>query len=193
MHLLYTYLVCLSENNCLEELNLAGNAAPNELSSLKHDFSVKGCSENLEHKPDTCEVSSPMEVDKTKKGLGTLSNGNCELEVVIAQDDRTRPEATTSGIDDSCASSCERNNFSSPKCNQLIRKLSNAIGLANNLQLLDLSDNGFSSEAAELLYSSWSSSSPRTQSSHKHLTDQIIHFSTSENKCCRVKPCCKKD
>ncbi|XP_028797698.1 LOW QUALITY PROTEIN: protein TONSOKU-like [Neltuma alba] len=181
----------LAENNCLQELNLAGNAAPNELSSLRHDSSIKGCSENLEQKPDTRELSSPMKVDKTKEGLGTLKNANCELEVANNQDDRTRIETGTSGIDDSCASSSQRNS-SYPKCH-LIRKLSTAIGLANNLQLLDLSDNGFSAEAAELLYGSWSSSSLRTRSSHKHITDEVIHFSTSENKCCRVKPCCKKD
>ncbi|KAK4264787.1 hypothetical protein QN277_025917 [Acacia crassicarpa] len=184
----------LAENNCLQELNLAGNAAPNELSSLQHDFSVKGCSENLEQKLDTSELSSPMELENTKEVLGTPNNGNCALEVANNQDDQTRVEAAASGIDDSCASSCQRNNSSSPKCNHLIRKLSSAIGLANNLQLLDLSENGFSAEAAELLYGSWSSSSSlRNGSSHKHITDQIIHFSTKQNKCCRVKPCCKKD
>ncbi|XP_054804737.1 protein TONSOKU [Prosopis cineraria] len=181
----------LAENNCLQELNLAGNAAPNEISSLGHDISV-GCSEKLKQKLDICELSSPMEMGKTNESLGTLNNGNnCELEVAKNQDDQTRVEAATSGIEDSYASSCQRNS-SSPK-SHLIRKLSTAIGLANNLQLLDLSDNGLPEEAAELLYGSWSSSSSRAHSSHKHMTDQIIHFSTSENKCCGVKPCCKKD
>ncbi|MCI01435.1 protein TONSOKU-like, partial [Trifolium medium] len=96
-------------------------------------------------------------------------------------------EAAASGIDDSCASSCQRN--SSPECH-LTPQFSTAIAKAKNLQLLDLSNNSFSAQAAETFYSSWTTLRPL--SSHRHITKNIIHFSTKEKKCCSVKPCCKK-
>ncbi|KAF7840080.1 Protein TONSOKU [Senna tora] len=178
----------LAENNYLQELNLAGNAIPNELCSSL----VKVCPENQDQKLDSNEfhkVSLPLEVDHTKDGPSTFSTGDHKLEVAYNEDIPTRVEATASGIDDSCASSCQRNS-SSPTCH-LFQKLSVAIGLAKNLEFLDLSGNGFPAQASETFYSSWSSEPSR--SSHKHITDRIIHFSNSENKCCRVKACCKKD
>lgn len=166
----YAYVVSLSENNNLEELNLAGNAVPNEL---------------LTHKERL-----PMIVDDTQEALCVLNTDYHQLEVADSEDTQVRAEAAASGVDDSCASSYQRNS-SSPKC-QFIRQLFIAIGMAKNLHLLDISDNGFAAEDAESFYSSWSSTS-RTISSHKHITERIIHFSTKENKCCKVKPCCKKD
>lgn len=130
-----------------------------------------------------------MEVDHTEEGLSTLNTNDRKLEVAENEDTPTGVEAAASGNDDSCASSCQRNS-SSPKCH-LIQKLSTAIDQAKHLQFLDLSDNGFPPRAAETFYSSWSSSL-RTHSSYRHITDRIIHFSTNE-KCCRVKACCKKD
>ncbi|KAF7834177.1 protein TONSOKU [Senna tora] len=183
----------LGENNNLEELNLAGNAVPNESFALQHDVSVERQSQILEQKCDTSESHKeglPMIVDDTEEALCTLNTDYLQLEVADSEDTPIRVEAAASGIDDSCASSYQRNSLS-PKC-QFIQQLSNAIGMAKHLQLLDISDNGFSAEDAETFYSSWSSSS-RAVSSQKHITEQTIHFSTMENKCCRVKPCCKKE
>lgn len=153
-------LFLLSENSCLEELNLADNSVPTEVSSLQYDLSVKSCSQNQEQKLDTIKVDD-----------------NEDIPV----------EAAASGLDDSCVSSCQRN--SSPECH-FSQQFSIAIGKAKNLQLLDLSNNGFSAQPAEAFYGSWATLRPL--SSQKHITEQIIHFSTRGNKCCRVKPCCKK-
>ncbi|KAL5188547.1 Protein TONSOKU [Glycine soja] len=150
----------LAENSCLEELNLADNSVPTEVSSLQYDLSVKSCSQNQEQKLDTIKVDD-----------------NEDIPV----------EAAASGLDDSCVSSCQRN--SSPECH-FTQQFSIAIGKAKNLQLLDLSNNGFSAQPAEAFYGSWATLRPL--SSQKHITEQIIHFSTRGNKCCRVKPCCKK-
>ncbi|XP_047163829.1 protein TONSOKU [Vigna umbellata] len=169
----------LAENSCIEELNIADNSVPKEYSALQYDLSVKSCSQNQEQKLDT------MQVDDNQEILCSLNAANYKLEVADSED--IPLEAAASGIDDSCAGSCQRN--SSPECH-LTEQFAIAIGKAKNLQLLDLSNNGFSAQAAETFYGSWATLRPL--SSQKHITEQIVHFSTRENKCCRVKPCCKK-
>ncbi|XP_027916277.1 protein TONSOKU [Vigna unguiculata] len=169
----------LAENSCIEELNIADNSVPKENSALQYDLSVKSCSQNQEQKLDT------MQVDDNQEVLCSLNAANYKLEVADSED--IPVEAAASGIDDSCASSCQRN--SSPECH-LVQQFAIAIGKAKNLQLLDLSNNGFSAQAAETFYGSWATLRPL--SSQKHISKQIVHFSTRENKCCRVKPCCKK-
>ncbi|MED6180732.1 hypothetical protein PIB30_012881 [Stylosanthes scabra] len=170
----------LAENNSLEELNLAGNAVTNELYAPISDQIIKDGSEKRDQIPDTMKSAGNQVV---------LCSENLEcdpLEVADSEDDPVRGEAAGSGIDDS-ASSCQRNP-SSHEC-LLTQQLAVAIGRAKNLQLLDLSNNAFSEQAAETLYNSWTSS---RVSSQKHMSEGIMHFSTKENKCCRVKPCCKK-
>lgn len=140
---------------------------------------MKGCSQKQELKLDTMKVDDNCEI---------LYTDYHQLEVADSEDIPVRVEAPASGIDDSCASSCQRNS-SSPECH-FTQLFSVAIRKAKNLQLLDLSDNDFSAQAAETFYSSWTTLRPL--SSQKHITERIIHFSTKENKCCRVKTCCKK-
>nr|KYP67832.1 Protein BRUSHY 1 [Cajanus cajan] len=169
----------LTENSSLEELNLANNSVPMEVSALQYDLSVKSCSQNQEQKLDA------MNVDDNQEVPCSLEMADHQLEVADSED--IPVEAAASGVDDSCASSCQRN--SSSECH-FTQQFSFAIGKAQNLQLLDLSNNGFSAQAAETFYCSWTTLRPL--SSKKHITEQIIHFSTRENTCCRVKPCCKK-
>ncbi|CAL0330027.1 unnamed protein product [Lupinus luteus] len=169
----------LAENCCLEELNLAANSVPNELTALQCHTSVQGCSLKQEQKADTLKVDENQEF---------LYSDYDQLEVADSEELPVRVEAAASGIDDSCASSYKKNS-SSPECH-FTQQFSVAIAKAKNLQLLDLSDNDFSAQAAETFYSSWTTLRPL--SSQKHITKCIIHFSTKENKCCRVKPCCKK-
>ncbi|KAK7247552.1 hypothetical protein RIF29_42437 [Crotalaria pallida] len=169
----------LAENSCLEELNLAGNSLPNELAALQCDLTIKACSQKQE------PIVDPMKVDDNQEVLHTDYH---QLEVADSEELPVRVEAAASGNDDSCATSCQRNSLS-PKCH-FTQKFIVAIGKAKNLQLLDLSDNDFSAQAAETFYSSWTTLRPH--SSQKHITGRIIHFSTKENKCCKVKPCCKK-
>jgi len=165
----------------LEELNLADNSVSTELSALQCDASAKSCSQNQEQKLDT------MKVDDNQEVFCSLNTLDEQLEVADSEDIQVRAEAAASGIDDSCASSCQRN--SSPDCH-CTQQISTAITKAKNLQSLDLSNNNFSAQAAETLYGSWTTLRPL--SSHRHITKHIIHFSTKEKKCCSVKPCCKK-
>ncbi|XP_015955901.1 protein TONSOKU isoform X1 [Arachis duranensis] len=168
----------LAENNSLEELNLADNTVPNELYSLKSDLTVKGDTEKHDQILDTIKLAGNQEVHCS------VNLDYHQLEVADSEDDTVK--AAASGIDDS-ASSCQRNS-SSAEC-LLTQQLAVAIGKAKKLQLLDLSNNAFSSEAAETFYNSWTSVRVPSQ---KHINEGIMHFSTKEKKCCRVKPCCKK-
>lgn len=108
------------------------------------------------------------------------------LEVADSEDDEVK--AAASGLDDNHTRPCQRNSSSSG-C-QFIQGLSTAIDMAKNLRLLDLSNNGFSTQDADILYSSWSRS--RFGSAQRHIKDQIIHLFVEGIKCC-VKPCCRKD
>ncbi|XP_039033886.1 protein TONSOKU-like [Hibiscus syriacus] len=156
----------LAENESLEELNLAHNADMDKQLVIKYDKPTNMSSESLQ--PN--QAVSDGEIDT-----------NCDmLEVTDSKDDETKGET---------AASCQRN--STLECN-LIQGLSVAIGTSKRLQLLDLSDNGLSIQDSKALYNAWSSGS-RAGSSWRHIEDQIVHFSVEGNKCCRLKPCCRKD
>lgn len=134
------------------------------------------------------KVCTPEEDEPSQRDLCVVNTNYNQLEVADSEDGPVRVEAATSGIDDSCASSSQRK-FSSPEC-QFIQELSSAICNAKNLHLLDLSNNGLSTEAADMLYTVWSSSRPG--SACKHIKEQTIHLLMKGIKCC-VKPCCRKD
>lgn len=130
----------------------------------------------------------PEEVEPSQPDLCTVNTDCNHFEVSDSGYNLSRVEAAASGIDDSCASSSQRK-LSSPEC-QFIQELSTAISEAKKLHLLDLSNNGFSTDAADMFYTTWSSS--RAGSAHRHIKDQTIHLTMEGSKCC-VKPCCKKD
>ncbi|KAK8618830.1 hypothetical protein V6N13_132809 [Hibiscus sabdariffa] len=165
----------LAENESLEELNLARNADIDKQLGIKYAKPTNRSSESLQPNHTVSD--------------GELDTACNKLEVADSKDDEARVEAGASGLNDCCASSCPRN--SSLVC-QLIQELSVAIGMAKQLQMLDLSDNGLSVQASEALYDAWSSGS-RAGLSRRHIEDRIVHFSMEGNKCCRLKPCCKKD
>ncbi|TXG57458.1 hypothetical protein EZV62_015287 [Acer yangbiense] len=108
----------LTENDTLEELNLADNA----------DLDKQGISK---------------EADTDEHDLCPMNTDCNQLEVADSEDDKIRVEAAASGFDNSCTSLCQKN--SSFEC-QFIQELSTAIGRAKHLQLLDLSNNGFSTQ-----------------------------------------------
>lgn len=145
-------------------------------------------SENLQPALKTSDCVS-KEVDTDQQGLCAMNTDCNDLEVADSEDDKIRVENAASGFDNSCTSSCQKN--SSFEC-QFIQELSSAIGMAKPLQLLDLSNNGFSTQAVKTLYCAWSSRSGAGPA-WKHIKEQIIHFSVEGNKCCRVKPCCRKN
>jgi hypothetical protein len=127
------------------------------------------------------------EVDAAQQGLCPVNTDYNQLEVADSEDDPIRAEAAASGIDDSCASSCQKNALS-PEC-QFIQELSTAVHMAEKLSFLDLSNNGFSAQIAETLYTAWSSL--RGGSAERHIEDKTIHLFLKGNKCCSVKSCCK--
>lgn len=182
------------ENNSLEELNLADNADLDKDFTLECDSTAKGSMESLPSKLNISD-SSPKEC-ALKEDDGALQkyctvNTDCnQLEVADSEDDQIRVEPVVSGFDDSCTSSCRMNPLLS-NC-QFTQSLSNAIGIAKQLKLLDLSGNGFSTQTAESLYSAWSSSS-RAGLAERHIKEQIFHLSVQGVKCCGLKPCCRRD
>ncbi|CAN6572828.1 unnamed protein product [Malus baccata var. baccata] len=161
----------LSDNGCLEELNLADNA------NVEKQYSES-----------TPTSSAPKEANPAQPGSCHANTDLDMLEVADSEDDQEKAETAAHEFDDSCTSPWQSTS-SSPR-SQFIQELSTAVSMAKNLQLLDLSSDGFSRENAETLYSSWSSS--RVGSARRHIKDQTIHLFVKGIKCC-VKPCCRKD
>ncbi|XWS29402.1 hypothetical protein CRYUN_Cryun24cG0026500 [Craigia yunnanensis] len=182
----------LAENDSLEELSLADNADMGKQLAIQYGKPTNGSSESVQPNHTISESSLNPCVSEEfdgKQGLCAVNTDCSKLEVADSEDDEIREETTASGFDDSGASSCQRN--SSLEC-QFIQELSAAIGMVKQLQVLDLSNNGFSVQASEALSNAWSSGS-RVGLSWRHIENQTVHLSVEGKKCCRVKSCCKKD
>ncbi|KAG6721658.1 hypothetical protein I3843_03G123000 [Carya illinoinensis] len=175
----------------LADLSLADNAYLDKHDSLQCNLTGKGSTEFLKEERDISETClrgyANKEVDSGQQDLCTVTTDCNQLEVAYSEEDPIRVEVAATGIDDSCAgaSSSQKRN-PSPDC-QFIQELSTAIIIAKKLCSLDLSNNGFSTQAAEALYTAWSRI--RVGSAERHIEDQIIHLYTRGNKCC-TKPCC---
>ncbi|XP_048140158.1 protein TONSOKU isoform X2 [Rhodamnia argentea] len=172
----------LAENDSLKELNLAGNVENKEIiSSSQIEIS-------LMHPHSSLDSSAAKEIDPARNGPCIVNRECNQLEVADSEDGQTGIEPDASGVNHSCASSWERiGAVESP----LVEKLSMAIGMAKQLESLDLSNNGFSLNAAESFYAAWSAS--RGSLAHRHISKWTVHLSCQANKCCRLKPCCKRD
>lgn len=110
------------------------------------------------------------------------SNMECDdLEVADSEDEQIEEQTATSS------------SLSLPGKNHIIKELSTALAMANQLQILDLSNNGFSVEALETLYMSWSSSRSRIGIAQRHVKVEIVHFYVEGKICCGVESCCRKD
>ncbi|XP_024026928.1 protein TONSOKU [Morus notabilis] len=184
-------LKALADNESLEDLNLANNVDVDQHSTPRRDVTTKDSEELLQPEigvpKSSRKASVPEEVEPAQQGLVPENNDLDQLEVADSEEDPIGGEAAASGIDDSCASSSQRNS-SSPEW-QLAQEVSTAISKAKTLQLLDLSNNGLSTQVSEKLYTAWASSRPRP--AYKHIKDQTIHLLTKGRKCC-IKPCCRK-
>ncbi|KAI6691916.1 hypothetical protein NL676_019626 [Syzygium grande] len=172
----------LAENDSLKELNLAGNANAEEIKSN----SQMGTS--LIHPASSLECSAAKEIDPAQNGPCTLNRECNQLEVADSEDGQTGIEPDASGVDQSCASSWERIGAAE---SPFVEKLSMAIGMAKQLESLDLSHNRFSMNAAESFYAAWLSS--RGSLAHRHINKWTVHLSCQANKCCRWRPCCKRE
>lgn len=110
------------------------------------------------------------------------SNMECDdLEVADSEDEQMEEQTATSS------------SLSLPRKNHIINELSTALAMANQLQILDLSSNGFSVDALETLYMSWSSSGSRTGIAQRHEKNEIVHFYVEGKICCGVESCWRKD
>lgn len=180
----------LTENDSIQELSLADNAYLDKHYSPQYNLTGKGSTEFSKEEHEISETClrgyANKEVDSGQQDLCAVNTDCNQLEVADSEEDPIRVEVAATRIDNSCASSCQQR-IQSPEC-QFIQELSTAIIMAKRLCSLDLSNNGFSAEAAEALYTAWSSI--RAGSAERHIEDQTIHLYSRGNKCC-TKPCCK--
>lgn len=133
------------------------------------------------------KICAPEEVKAAQQGLCTTNSDEYTLDVAYAEHNPIRDQPTSSASSDSTKLS-ERKGVT--EC-QLIQDLSVAIGSTKQLQLLDLSFNGFSEEVAGILHSAWVSSSCG-RLVQKHIDVNTIHFSVEGKNCCGVRTCCKR-
>ncbi|CAH8321495.1 unnamed protein product [Eruca vesicaria subsp. sativa] len=189
-HLKLSGILCiiqaLSDNKNLEELNISENAKMDE--TLFGEL-VNGSSEMEQKEHGTCESITVM--DKThsehcqnpdREQELCESNMECDgLQVADSEDEQTEEHTATSS------------SLSLPRKNHIIKELSTALAVANQLQVLDLSNNGLTVEALETLYMGWSSSGTRSGIVQRHVKDEIVHFYVEGKMCCGVESCCRKD
>ncbi|CAA7053050.1 unnamed protein product [Microthlaspi erraticum] len=172
----------LSDNKTLEELNLSENA---KMEETVFGQPVKVSSDMGQQEHGACEsvtaMDRPQRVDEEQELCE--SNMECDdLQVADSEDEQIEEQTATSS------------SLSLPSKNHIINELSTALAMANRLQILDLSNNGFSVEALETLYVSWSSSSgSRTGIAQRHVKNEIVHFYVEGQICCGVESCCRKD
>ncbi|CAN4114152.1 unnamed protein product [Withania somnifera] len=184
----------LSENYYLEELNVAENADRDEINALLQDpCSLNKCSNVFQPEiillDHTSEVSAANAKEGRQEDRYTINTDNNLLEAPDSEDEQVEVDAIERATNQSCSGTSVRNHSNLES--EYIQELSAAIQMAKNLQLLDLSNNGFTKQLAENLYGAWASSS-RSGSSRAHIEDNTIHLSVEGVKCCHLKPCCRR-
>ncbi|KAJ8769198.1 hypothetical protein K2173_000973 [Erythroxylum novogranatense] len=142
-----------AKNECLQELHLADNAVLKEKHILEYAQAAKERVKASSHQRNVVVNAVSLKLADSEDGpinMGTMP----------------------SELDDSCTSSRLKNSSIE---GQFIQNLSTAISMAKKLQLLDLSNIGFSSQVVESFYASWSSRLGAGLA-WKHLKDEIVHF-----------------
>lgn len=175
----------LSDNESLEELNLAENVdLKHNHHSIQNEATENKTSEAVDPTIKRCRIQQAEAKQNDQDALDQLQAADSY------DDDDVGAGHTDSGLDDSCTSQGRRN--TARLDDQSIEELSIDISNAKVLQLLDLSNNGFSFEAADALYNAWSSTT-RSGSPRRHVIKggQVLHFSMQGKNCCGVKPCCQ--
>ncbi|XP_010247270.1 PREDICTED: protein TONSOKU [Nelumbo nucifera] len=184
----------LAENNSLEELNLAENVNLEKDKTIQYDLTATQNSKSAwvdNRSQILLKICVAAEVDAAPQGLDAANADYNHLEVADSEDGLNKAESIPSALDDSCTSSCHKNP-PLPEC-EFVQELSMAIGMAKQLHFIDLSNNGFTVQAAETLYTAWSSSSRCGGATTRHIKDLNVHFSVEGRNCCGVKNCCKRD
>lgn len=173
----------LQTNVSLQELNLAENVNACEIQALSDSIRID---ENLS---SLLKVPEPDVAEALASDINAHETFYNQLEVADSEDDNQEVDAALSGLEEGNACSSEtRTRLSGCPCMQ---QLTSSIKTADKLQLLDLSDNTFPLEIAEMLFLAWSSG-VRTGSALKHIAENILHFSVLGTKCCGIKPCCRR-
>uniref|UniRef100_M1CEG3 TONSOKU protein n=2 Tax=Solanum tuberosum TaxID=4113 RepID=M1CEG3_SOLTU len=176
----------LSDNYYLEELNVAENADQDEIQALLHDPCSNVLQTDINLLEHTSEVSAANAKEGCQEGLCTVNTDYNQLEAPDSEDEQVEVDVTERATNQSCIK-----NHSNLEEYEYIQELPAAIQMAKNLQLLDLSNNGFTKQLAESLYAAWGSSS-RSGSSRGHFEGNTIHLSVEGVKCCHLKPCCRR-
>jgi hypothetical protein len=184
-HLLHRIhnMLALPGNDQLEELRLAENTNLALERTLHFDEDMQDVS-----------TSSGHQHGNNAEARDNTAPGNVDLDKMVVADsedeavDEDRHAA--SGASRSCASSCQRNSYS--VC-QAIQDLAEALILAKQLKVLDLSRNGLSEEAIQSLYSAWASGERGDRMARKHVSKEVVHFSMDGMSCCGLRPCCRRD
>ena len=149
----------------------------------------------LENNEDMQEVSTTNEQKQCNnpETSNAIARGNLDFENMQVADSEDEAEnenhRALSGPHRSCASSSQKNSYS---C-QIIQELAEALISAKQLRVLDLSRNGLSDEAIQLLYSAWASAPRGDGMAQKHVNKDVVHFSVDGMRCCGMKPCCRRD
>ncbi|XP_075510488.1 protein TONSOKU [Primulina tabacum] len=173
-------LQALSENCSLEELDLTKNVSTREIHSLT-DF--------MEPTKVSSHPPAPEKIEVLPQETCVLDTIDNQLEVADSEDDeQVGIETTLPGVGDSHA--CLSQDRARLSENQLFQKLGASIKMASNLQLLDLSRNGFSQEVTDMLFLAWSSGA-RYSVAQRHIEEDIVHFSVQGIDCCVIS-CCRR-
>ncbi|KAI3975689.1 hypothetical protein MKX01_023115 [Papaver californicum] len=157
---------------------------------LKYLKSLQAEVQSSDSNPNSCSLKE-VEVTHQEKEDCTV-NSEIELEVADSEEDlptKGKPVLSV-GFENSCTSSCQKN--TSFQGSQLIEELSFSVASAKHLKLLVLSNNGFTTDVAETLYTAWSSSSGGGLA-QRRIKDQTVHFSVEGKSCCGIEVCCKRD
>jgi len=185
---------CFEENVSLEELNLADNTELEQHQSHGNNQTSKKSSEALDpgnklQSPSTggCNLGQP-EPKPEPSDNEQVEPELDHLEAADSYDSNARGAGEESRLDDTCTSQGKTN--ARPE-NQPIEDLATGISNLKQLQLLDLSDNGFSSKAVDTLFNAWCSG-PRAGLARRHVKGQTLHLFIQGRRCCGLKTCCKK-
>ncbi|KAL2926989.1 Protein TONSOKU [Bienertia sinuspersici] len=163
---------CQLENESLEDLNLAGNVLQEAQHQPTENDTI--AEKNAESLGIHCtKIQDPSNEQNEEGGFN-------QLEVADSYESDSRIKGSESWLADTCSSQSKN-----------IEELSAAISNAKHLQLLDLSNNGFSTQIADTFYTAWCSCSRGV--CRRHVNGQLLHLSTEGKICCGVKPCCKKN
>ncbi|XXG69690.1 hypothetical protein AAC387_Pa06g2492 [Persea americana] len=179
-------------NDFLEELSLAENVELDKRSTqsdLGTQDNVKCSHESLSLVSTFTHLCAPEDAETAHQGFCALNKDFNGFEVADSEDNSVSSGPTISNCINSSTRSWQCDALSN---SYLIQEFSTAIGMVRQLQLLDLSSNGFSAEAVEAFYSSWASRVWCGGSFQKHITEHIVHFSVEGRRCCGVSSCCKR-